>query len=802
MARWAPFNHCYFSVKAKISIGFSVVLLLHISIAVLCHQGLTSAKLALETSYLLRHDVDQFDQIDRHVSALQRNVLLFAFTGYGGPEVRVRQIQDELGHLLKQASLLDGESDAESLDRMHAHLASHQEIFDAVISDRAKRRKIVNEELRSYEARFAETIKKISTTRFDSSYPASEQLAKIEAAFRTAEIENLRFIIAPDSSHFRNAQRQLDDAIKLIDEFQSKNPDAANQQLTQLKQIVTSYDSTTIQMVQSTRGYLHLVNVVLAGELSEFRRLASEIRERQASRLNVIHQELIRNTESYQLWSNFFSALTIILGIIAAWVIGRSIAPPLNAIATTFDKLTTGESVQSVPGTGRNDELGRLANAAEAFKNQASETRQLLKAAEASKIELDMLNARLSEEKARAELMASEATAATTAKSDFLANMSHEIRTPMTAILGFTETISERIADDDDSSEIETIRRNGQHLLSVINDILDLSKIESGKMSVELVDCNPSSIVAETLSLVDVRDKEDRVEVHSRFNGQIPAMIRTDPTRLRQILINLVGNAIKFTESGQVELITTYQDDNNEPTLSFDVIDTGIGMSADQVKRLFQPFSQADTSTTRRYGGTGLGLTLSKHFAELLGGGLQVVRTELGEGTQFRLTIKPQIVDDTKPNPIQEQHADSTKPAGADIRIDGVRVLLAEDGLDNQRLLTFILKKAGAIVEVVENGLAAKEAILKAWNQSNSYGCVLMDMQMPILSGYDATRAVREEGYPGWIIALTAHAMVGDKELCLDAGCDQYLTKPVSRKTLVQAVFDATLGMPNAVSNN
>ena len=800
MVRWLPSLPSCFSVKTRISIGFWVVLLLHISIAVLCHQGLNSAKLALEKSYRLRLDVDQFDQIDRNVTALQRNVLLFAFTGYEGPEVRVRQIQEELERLLEQAKVIDDEIGSESLARMHAHLASHEEIFNAVIVDRAQRRKIVNEELRSHEDKFAATISAISASAKDSTQAISQQLSEIEAAFREAELANMRFIVTPDSSHYRNAKAELGRAVSLIDAYQLQDDQTLHTPFETLKSIVRGYEATTIQMVQSTRGYLHLVNVVLAGELLEFRRLATEIRERQSTQLNAITEELISDTQSYQFWSSVFSALTIVLGMIAAWVIRRSIAPPLNAIATTFDKLTKGESVGTIPGTGRKDELGRLAIAAEAFKNQAAETQMFLKNAEASRKELDLVNTQLSIEKLRAEAMASEAQAATTAKSEFLANMSHEIRTPMTAILGFTETISERLSEqvsnDQDVTVIETIMRNGRHLLSVINDILDLSKIESGKMDIELVVCNPSEVINEAITLIDTRNKESVVGLNSQFKGQIPKLIRTDPTRLRQILINLLGNAVKFTESGSVTLITTFDGHRDKPVLIFDVIDTGIGMSDDQVRRLFRPFSQADTSTTRRYGGTGLGLTLSKHFAEMLGGELEVVRTQIGHGTHFRFTLTPSIVKDVEP--IKDQQ---TMPSRAhhETRLDGRKVLLAEDGLDNQRLLTFILERAGAVVEVVDNGQAARDAILDSWKQDTDFDCVLMDMQMPIMSGYDATRAVRSEGYSGPIFALTAHAMVGDKELCLDAGCDQYITKPVNRKKLIQAIYDAAMATPSSV---
>ncbi len=391
---------------------------------------------------------------------------------------------------------------------------------------------------------------------------------------------------------------------------------------------------------------------------------------------------------------------------------------------------------------------------------------------------------------------------ASRAKSEFLANMSHEIRTPMTAILGFTDILIEQgdidAAPPERIEAARTIKRNGEYLLGIINDILDLSKIEAGRMVVERVTCSPCTIIAEVFSLVRVRAEAKSLQLNYEYIGDIPESIRSDPTRIRQILINLIGNAIKFTEVGGVRLITRMIRDDDAPVLQFDVLDTGIGMSPEQVARLFHPFTQADSSTTRKFGGTGLGLTISKRMAELLGGDVVVVETSRDAGTRFRLTVPTgdltgvRMLDDPHAATRIMTHTDATTPAGtptpSERPLEGVRILLAEDGVDNQKLIVHVLKKAGGEIEVVANGKLALEQALQAREQNNPFDVILMDMQMPVMSGYEATSELRNHGYDGPIIALTAHAMAGDREKCIDAGCNDYATKPVNRKKLIETV--------------
>jgi len=390
-----------------------------------------------------------------------------------------------------------------------------------------------------------------------------------------------------------------------------------------------------------------------------------------------------------------------------------------------------------------------------------------------------------------------EAIAAAQTKSEFLANMSHEIRTPMTAILGFTETLLDPdISPQQQHDAINTVQRNGEHLLQILNDILDLSKIEAGKLNIEHIAYSPFQLLADVASLMRVRADAKGLPLNVEYVGKIPETIQTDPTRLRQILINLMGNAIKFTEKGCVRLVTRFVSGEGDartkrPVIQFEVIDTGIGMSEEQVERLFQSFTQADTSMTRKFGGTGLGLTISKRLAEALGGNIEVEST-LDAGSTFRLTIACGNMKGVRMTERPEEAAtgrfESSKGrSGPSKKISG-RILLAEDGPDNQKLISFILRKAGAEVTIAENGKIAFDLAMAARDEGRPFDVILMDMQMPILDGYGATRALRCKQYTGPIVALTAHAMTEDREKCLRAGCDSYARKPIDREQLVAMV--------------
>lgn len=388
------------------------------------------------------------------------------------------------------------------------------------------------------------------------------------------------------------------------------------------------------------------------------------------------------------------------------------------------------------------------------------------------------------------------AEAANRAKSEFLANMSHEIRTPMTAILGFTDLLVGDFAQDPEASvkAVQTIQSNATHLVTIINDILDVSKIEAGQLVIEEIETDPIAILSDVSELVTPRAHGKGIEIETRCDSPIPERIVSDPTRLRQVLLNLVGNAIKFTEVGSVEVCASC--DAEARRLLFRVHDTGIGMTREQVEGItrFEAFTQADTTTTRRFGGTGLGLRISNALARMLGGTL-TIQSQLGTGSIFEFSIATGDLEGVEMREysresMQRQHAQrqdleraTKEKKQRPTPLSGMNILLVEDGPDNQRLITYHLMKAGAHVSVCENGKHALEFFESELSETTDV--VLMDMQMPELDGYSATKILRERGCTLPIIALTAHAMDGDRQKCLDAGCCDCMSKPIDKKALI-----------------
>ncbi|MEN6557213.1 MAG: PAS domain S-box protein [Thermoguttaceae bacterium] len=380
------------------------------------------------------------------------------------------------------------------------------------------------------------------------------------------------------------------------------------------------------------------------------------------------------------------------------------------------------------------------------------------------------------------------ADAANRAKSQFLAGMSHEIRTPMTAILGYADLLMEPSLTPSNRVNYATIiRRSGEHLLSLINDVLDVSKIEAGKMTLEMSRCNVVTLLTEVAGMLRPKAQQRGVSFQIEFPGPVPETIQTDAVRLRQTIVNLAGNAVKFTEQGSVRIVTSLLQNwrDGQPALRFEVIDTGIGIREESLPKLFQPFVQGEDSITQRFGGTGLGLVISRHIANLLGGEL-TVQSVFGEGSVFTLIVPTGSLEGVPllEKPLEEEQKTASEPwRPTPESLRGVHILLAEDGFDNRELIQTVLRKAGADVWTAENGRLAVELA-----RQESFDLILMDMNMPVMDGYEATRLLRSEGYKKPIFALTANAMTNDYEQCLAAGCDQYLAKPVSRAQLIDAI--------------
>ena len=385
------------------------------------------------------------------------------------------------------------------------------------------------------------------------------------------------------------------------------------------------------------------------------------------------------------------------------------------------------------------------------------------------------------------------AEVANIAKSQFLANMSHEIRTPLGAIIGFTKLLQEpEISPKERENHIKIISKSAQALSSLVDDILDLSKVEMGHLEIEHRRFSIHELISDINSLLKFKSEEKGIALKFSFDSEIPPSICSDPTRLRQILINIVGNAIKFTDKGGIIVHIKYSSEDGKNYMTFVVADTGLGIPEHSHSRLFKPFAQADSSMTRRYGGTGLGLELSRRLARNLGGDVTLIQSEVGKGSTFCIRIEalPQMNNELSFAKFKSEDSSPKNVKHLDLR--DVKVLLAEDSPDNQLLIQYILRKTGAKLECTNNGAECLERAL-----NGDHDLVLMDIQMPVMDGYQTTTALRSTGYSKPIIALTAHAMKEDRNRCLEAGCNTHLTKPINAEDLIQTISTWSKTTPN-----
>jgi signal transduction histidine kinase/CheY-like chemotaxis protein len=485
-------------------------------------------------------------------------------------------------------------------------------------------------------------------------------------------------------------------------------------------------------------------------------------------------------------------------GLFLTWVIKNVLSKPFQVLIDATQMVSAGNLGTRINFT-RQDEFGHLSQ----FFNQmldriGQQQTELQNANDELKREItvrmeaeqallnhrDHLEKVVYERTADLAIARDQALKASQTKSDFIANISHEVRTPLTSIIGFAESILDGgLSAAEKTDAVKTVARNGRHLLTLINDILDLSKMEADRLDIDKLAFSPFQLLSDIESLVGMQAREKGLAFDISYSFPLPRQIFSDPTRLKQILLNLCSNAVKFTERGSVRVNVSCSTPRHK--MIFTVVDSGIGLSQAAQERLFKAFSQADSSTTRKFGGTGLGLYISRQLAQKLGGDITVESIE-GLGSKFIVAI------DT--GPLEEIGYVEALEAGMKVhdqslhgaaieRLQG-RVLLAEDSLDNQRLISMYLRRAGLEVAVAENGKLAVEYAL-----ANEFDLVLMDMQMPVMDGLEAVRLLRGAGYAQPIVALTANAMKEDQERYLAAGCDDFLSKPIDQQR-----FFAVLG--------
>jgi signal transduction histidine kinase/DNA-binding response OmpR family regulator len=568
---------------------------------------------------------------------------------------------------------------------------------------------------------------------------------------------------------------------------------------------VASYAPDISVVVPSKVPMREGVRTTASGYLEVFQ----PIMDPQQTRVGTVYlrtsmRDLWEQMSSYSRVSLLVMVLALGVATLFGSVMQNTVSKPILELAAAAQKITSNDDYSIRVHSDSRDELGILYNSFNRMIEQVQSSRNELELGQKqlerriadrtfllqeeiehrTRIQSELVNA-----KERAE-------AASQAKSSFLANMSHEIRTPLNAILGFADLLrvgGDRNNEAERQDFLETIHRSGEHLLTLVNDILDLTKIEAGQMDYEQAQFSPHQVIAEVMSVMRARAHGKGLALDYHWYGSIPEFITSDSARFRQLLLNLIGNAIKFTERGGVQAVARLDAERGE--LTVDVIDTGIGIPAGVCESIFKPFTQADSSVTRRFGGTGLGLSISRHLATGLGGRISV-QSEVGKGSMFSVTIATGPLSEVRllDHPVSDiMTVARPQPTPPRNRLDGLSVLVVDDGETNRKLIRLVLDRAGATTRMAENGLEAVELGL-----AYHFDLILMDMQMPLMDGYTAAGRLREHGCRVPIVALTAHAMRGDAERCIEAGCSDYLTKPINPEKLIEKI-STILGEINPV---
>ena len=866
-------NQIFFVLVVLISI-----LLVEILLSYSVQSSLLINQNTINQSYV---QVGLARELERDVIDLQRNLLIFKETASETSVSRFHELMISLNQRLDRfkAAARDSDSKATQIDiikRMRAHLNNYNDNFSSVIEGRSQRNKIIKNQIQPVF---------LNLEKITNNSNSDKQLIIYKIKYHIALSKSLinQYLNFPDYELVNQFKTEISSTHSLLSSITWNNNDP--------NLLLKSLKKDFFKLTQVTRGYVFLVNVVMAGSANEFlyltRRL-TEIVTKDQKEMSILIKS---HSKSSQFTANIVSILSILIALLAGWFLSNRVILPIRKITDVFGALSKDKSISNIPGINRTDEIGDLAKAADVFHSKNKQTSELLSSTQKMNHQQEKLNIELDKQKQKAEQ-------AVKSKSMFLANMSHEIRTPMNGIIGLIDLTLKNNPTKEQRKYLEKAAFSGQILKNVINDILDFSKIEAGKMDIESIRFSVDTIINNIISTISISLKEKALNFRITTSLNLPEKLNGDPLRISQILLNICNNAIKFTEQGMVHVHFNFEETNNKQFLHIDIKDTGIGLTQQEIDNIFHSFTQADGSTSRKYGGTGLGLTIVRQLTELMGGEVSVM-SEKDHGSCFKVSIKVQSASEEKAikaiqkdnlalsylslepsslledslfsslnvqaKKIQWQDLDSnlldddadhtviidvstmddvnnkkdfinslqkkdisfafitdiqpqnlSKQLAEDWNIPVLQhpfspshcndffaklfrtnqsssgtesitseneihfkghVLLVEDNHVNQLVAGQMLKNFGLTCDIAENGQVAVDMI----SNSNAYDLVLMDIQMPIMDGYEATQYLRNNDYTDLIICgLSANAMKQDLERAEGVGMNDYITKPIA----------------------
>lgn len=724
------------SIALKIVVAFSFVVLILLVSYIIMVQRLDTIEESISNVANISNYSNSTVGINKDIVEMQRDISVYSISGSRAVFEKINENHSDIKSRLLSLKVSDSISEEEEdnikkLSELVDKIGANLTVLPSIYRERQEMLNVVLESV------YQSAIKSLAVLRSNTKDPVAKlEILEVSNDWHALHRSAWLFLSRKDYAKKREVASILSGISMKSQRFDESN---------YLNNLVKKYQASFAKTVQVNRNYLNLVNIVIAGDVNEFGILSNSLRELSFERLKNIKKVSDDSVSITRTTLNILSFAIIFYLLLLAWFFHAHITKAISRLTDSFSRFLSGDLSATVPHSKRTDEIGVLAQAASRFRDMSIDLEKEKKAAEhTSKV-----------------------------KSEFLANMSHEIRTPMNGVLGMATNLQDTELTIKQKEMLDIIISSGKSLLVVINDILDLSKIEADKIYLESspIDLNNLFYNLEILFKKQVSDKDINFYIDVIYTGDSVEFIG-DETRIKQILINLIGNAVKFTEKGEVVVKAHVNEENNgKVKINFSVVDTGIGIESTYLDSLFDAFSQADTSITRKFGGTGLGLTITSKLLGLMGSKLNV-ESELGKGSKFSFEIDSNLC-------FQEESVHNKIKADEKIKLDFSRlnVLVAEDNKTNQVVIRALLSKLNVgSITLVENG---EEAVNQCIHEE--FDLIFMDMQMPVIDGLQATlqiKAMRQyRNIP--IIALTANVFEEDKKKCSEVGMCDFIGKPI-----------------------